>query len=343
MFQFLILPTDVVIWGLMVGLVGYVWWVLRDADRKANWVKVFRDPAPMSAAVVFAFFGLFTLLDSVHFRRELPSAVGQTSKVAYSPRGESLLDLMLAAPLAMREKSYSAPLSVYLFGKETSEDAKGQPVRDFPRLEFAGKHLKDPAQEQLIDQLTRASVGAIVGLFGSLFLLAGMAFWQAHQGKTSVLQAAGDIAKNDTDTPWRAAAITSALLCMLTGATAALMGHYHVLGTDRTGNDVLVQALKSVRTAFVIGTLSTVATLPLAIVFGVAAGYFKGWVDDVIQYIYTTLSSIPAILLIAACVLMAQVFIDQNPDLFEVSLQRSDLRIFILCLILGLTLPLDSR
>ena len=28
------------------------------------------------------------------------------------------------------------------------------------------------------------------------------------------------------------------------------------------------------------------------------AGYFKGWVDDVIQYIYTTLNSIPGVLLI---------------------------------------------
>ena len=112
---------------------------------------------------------------------------------------------------------------------------------------------------------------------------------------------------------------------------------YHVLGTDRTGNDVFVQALKSVRTAFVIGTLATVATLPIAVVFGVAAGYFKGWIDDVITYIYTTLSSIPSILLIAACVLMAQVFLDKNPDLFETGLERADFRIFILCLILGLT------
>jgi dihydrolipoamide dehydrogenase len=31
---------------------------------------------------------------------------------------------------------------------------------------------------------------------------------------------------------------------------AVLMQAYHVLGTDRTGNDVLVQCLKSIRTAF---------------------------------------------------------------------------------------------
>ena len=56
--------------------------------------------------------------------------------------------------------------------------------------------------------------------------------------------------------------------------------YYHVLGTDRTGNDVLYQALKAIRTAFVIGTLATLATLPFAIVLGILAGYYKGWVDE---------------------------------------------------------------
>jgi peptide/nickel transport system permease protein len=117
----------------------------------------------------------------------------------------------------------------------------------------------------------------------------------------------------------------------------ALAAHYHVLGTDRTGNDVLYQSLKSVRTAFVIGVLATVATLPFAIVLGVMAGYFRGWVDEAIQYLYTTLSSVPNVLLIAACVLMVQVFLDQHPELFETGSERSDLKILLLCLILGLT------
>ena len=123
----------------------------------------------------------------------------------------------------------------------------------------------------------------------------------------------------------------------LCGPVLALMDHYHVFGTDRTGNDVLYQALKSVRTAFVIGAISTLATLPFALVLGILAGYFKGWVDELIQYVYTTLSSVPNVLLIAACVLMVQVFLDKNPDLFETGVERSDLKMFLLCVILGLT------
>ena len=127
------------------------------------------------------------------------------------------------------------------------------------------------------------------------------------------------------------------VLCLVVGPATALSGPYHLLGTDLTGNDVLYQSLKSIRTAFVIGTLATVATLPLAVTLGLLAGYFKGWVDELIQYIYTVLSSVPNVLLIAACVLMVQVFLDKNPDLFETGAERADLKLFLLCTVLGLT------
>jgi peptide/nickel transport system permease protein len=123
----------------------------------------------------------------------------------------------------------------------------------------------------------------------------------------------------------------------LIGPTLALMGSYHVLGTDRTGNDVLYQAIKSIRTAFVIGALSTLATLPFAVVLGIMAGYLRGWVDELIQYLYTVLSSVPNVLLIAACVLMVQVFLDKHPELFETGAERADLKLFLLCAILGVT------
>jgi peptide/nickel transport system permease protein len=146
----------------------------------------------------------------------------------------------------------------------------------------------------------------------------------------SVWQGEGEI-------PWHAALWTLVVLAVLIGVALMLAGAYHVLGTDTTGNDVLYQSLKSIRTAFVIGALATVATLPLAVVLGIMAGYFGGWVDEVIQYLYTVLSSVPNVLLIAACVLMVQVFLDKHPELFETAVERSDLKLFLLCVVLGAT------
>ena len=131
--------------------------------------------------------------------------------------------------------------------------------------------------------------------------------------------------------------LTFVLLCMAAGALIGLSTGYHALGTDRIGNDVLWQALKSIRTALVIGSLTTLAMLPPAIVFGISAGYFKGKVDDAIQYLYTTITSIPGVLLVAACALMMQVYIDNHAELYDTSAARADLRLFLLCMILGLT------
>lgn len=93
----------------------------------------------------------------------------------------------------------------------------------------------------------------------------------------------------------------------------------HLLGTDKVGDDILFQALKGVRTALIIGGLTTFIAIPFAILFGTVAGFFGGWVDDVIQYIYSTLASIPSILLIVSFML-----------LFERGL-------FQLCIIMGIT------
>lgn len=78
----------------------------------------------------------------------------------------------------------------------------------------------------------------------------------------------------------------------------------HPLGTDRTGGDVLYLTLKGARTALLIGGLATLIVIPLAIAFGLAAGYWGRRVDDAVQFTYTTLASIPDILLIAAFMLI---------------------------------------
>lgn len=113
--------------------------------------------------------------------------------------------------------------------------------------------------------------------------------------------------------------------------------YFHLLGTGKIGEDIFYQTLKSIRTGLIIGTLTTLVTLPFAILLGMFAGYFRGWVDDVVQYSYTTLSSVPDVLLIAAAVLALQVFIANHSEAFPTLIQRADMRLLALCVILGIT------
>jgi peptide/nickel transport system permease protein len=336
-FKFVFLGTDIVLFAMLLLLIGYAWRVVVDANQRATWEKVLRDPTAFGAAIVLAAFALVTALDSVHFRRALASAEGTAADaaVAYEPRTESLLDLVLARQIATREVGYSRPLDYQGFSK-VPVVRDGKSVRVFPRLVFGGAQLVDPPSQWAGDVALRTLAGLVAGLVAALAALfvTAWALRRSHGGVGSALR---DIARDRTHLPWRAALLTFAVICLLVGPTVALMQEYHVFGTDRTGNDVLYQSLKSVRTAFVIGTLATVATLPFAIAFGVLAGYFKGWVDEAIQYLYTTLSSVPNVLLIAACVLMVQVWLDQHPEMFETGSERADVKIFLLCVILGVT------
>lgn len=76
----------------------------------------------------------------------------------------------------------------------------------------------------------------------------------------------------------------------------------HILGTNKTGYDTLYLILKGCRPAIVIGTLPLLFSVPLALAMGIFAGFFGGKVDEFVVYIYTTLSSIPGLLLMIALI-----------------------------------------
>jgi peptide/nickel transport system permease protein len=336
--KLVLLWTDGAIWLLVAALVIYAVTVFRKPDLKANWSKVFHDAPALASSILLALCLVITLLDSIHYRAVLSPAAGAAANaaVAYDTRTHSLLDAALVELVDGRESTYSRPLSYLGFTKETLL-VDGTPQRVAPRLVFGGAHLKNPEAEWSGDLLSRGAVGLAFGVLAALVIGAAFIALLAYSRGEGVARTWQRVRAAEDPTPWHVALITVAVICVIAGPATALSGPYHLLGTDLTGNDVLYQSLKSIRTAFVIGSLATVATLPLAVVLGLLAGYFKGWVDELIQYIYTVLSSVPNVLLIAACVLMMQVFIDQHPELFETGAERADIKLFLLCVVLGAT------
>jgi peptide/nickel transport system permease protein len=268
------------------------------------------------SSVVLACFVAIGLADSLHFRPRLEGG----ASAAYSPEVLSVLDLALRNLRERRERTYSAPLATRLYSREQIEGPDGKPVREFPRLRYGGSHLQDEAEKP-------GDIAASVGL--GLLIVAGAAALIGLMARA--------LQRRRPEVPWRAAGATVLFILAVALPVMLVARNYHVLGTDKVGQDVLYQALKSIRVSLIIGTLTTLVLLPLGVALGVMAGYFKGWVDDIIQYVYTTLNSIPGVLLIAAAVLMMQVVIDRNADWFPTAAQRADFRLLILCAILGLT------
>ena len=333
-FKLVILWTDALIYLLVVVVALLVWHIRRQEHLMAPWRKVARSPSGMSAATLLACFVVIGLADSVHYR---PAIAVKDGKTVYAVEVLSLLDAAATSLRQRREKTYSAPLATHLYAKETLTLPDGREVRDFPRLRYGGAHLSDPDTELVPDLARRALLGLASGAVLWILLAALLCAVLARRGTTDVDAMWHAVWRGETELPWRAVLLTAAAILAVATPLLVIAAHYHVFGTDKVGQDVFYQALKSIRTGLVIGTLTTLVMLPFALALGVMAGYFKGWVDDAIQYLYTTLSSIPGVLLIAAAVLMMQVWIDTHPHLFDTVLARADMRLLFLCMILGIT------
>jgi peptide/nickel transport system permease protein len=326
-FQLVALWTDVLIFLLLAVAMAFAVYARRQEHLSAPWREVARSRVAMGALVILAAYATIGLLDSVHFRKLLPAEPEQPAR--YSADVQSVLDVLLG-PLKVRtEKTYSAPFATQLLVKETLELPGGGRERAWVRLQHGGRHLDDEATGHARDISERAALGAVKGLAVWMLMIAAVAFASKSSLRSLWAERRG--------TRWRAALLTLAVLLVLGGVLAEWSGAYHVFGTDKVGRDVLYQALKSVRTGLIIGTLTTLVMLPFALALGAMAGYFGGLTDDVIQYLYTTLNSIPSVLLIAAMVLMLNVYLDRHAAEFASVVERADLRLLFLCLILGLT------
>ena len=330
-FQPVILWTDALTWLLVLACAVFAWHVLRTPVLRASWHKVLVRPMGMSSLAMLLVFVLVGLGDSLHFRERLDN--GQLDVEV-----RSVLDKVLAPLTAHSERTYSAPLATHSQSLETVELEDGREVRLAPRLQFGGAHLADPANDWLADVLARAAIGLVLGALAGLLCVGLLALVLSVLWRSPYTAALARLLRpQDGDLAWRSLIVTFSLIFLVVGTVAGLAGGYHVLGTDKVGQDVLYQTLKSVRTGLVIGTLTTLVTLPVAVAMGLLAGYFRGWIDDAIQYLYTTLNSIPWVLLVAAAVLIVQVFIEQNEASFSSAAQRADVRLLALCVIIGLT------
>jgi peptide/nickel transport system permease protein len=366
-FRLVVLWTDALVFVLLAAVCALAVAVWRSPLQRQSWRGVFESAAGAASAVVLAVFLVIGLLDSLHFRLALPAkpaaaaaasaavgkaaekAVGKAAdkaadkvpeapaRTAYAVEVLSVLDLLLAPLRERRERTYSAPLATVAFQKETVERPDGSQAREFPRLRFGGAHLKDAQTDRAADIAQRGMFGLALGAAGAALLAVIVVAWVARSrrmgwGETARAIGAGRLPGIN----WRALLLAAGIVLLVIGPVVALSAQYHVLGTSKVGQSVLYLSLKSIRTSLVIGTLTTLVLLPFAVLLGIAAGYFKGWVDDLIQYVYTTIESIPSVLLIAAGVLLIQVFMETNPDWFETAAQRADFRLLMLCVILAL-------
>lgn len=304
-FQPIILWTDALFYLLLLVACVFVVYITRKPLLRQNWGRVFADPLASFSIIILLFYFVIAILDSLHFHPALlPLPDG---RIFYSTQVRSVLDVFLS-PLGVRaEATYSAPFAIAFVSLDS--------------LQLTTILFMAIGTGLLIWLIMVSSCVALCAY------TARQAFWQQL-----LLQVHGK-----TYVAWRSIFLALGLLIVTATLCLELSKYYHILGTNLVGQDVFYQSLKSIRTGLIIGTLTTLLMLPFALVLGTVAGYFSGWIDDIIQYIYTTLSAIPGVLLITAAILAMQIFMQNHISWFPDPATRADVRLLILCAILGVT------
>jgi len=72
------------------------------------------------------------------------------------------------------------------------------------------------------------------------------------------------------------------------------------MGTDFMGRSTLRRTLYGAKTSITVALCASLISLAIGVPLGAAAGYFRGWIDDLIIWLISTLSTIPYLLLLMA-------------------------------------------
>lgn len=107
----------------------------------------------------------------------------------------------------------------------------------------------------------------------------------------------------------------------------------YLFGTDAFGRSVLVKTILGARVSMSVGLFSNIIAVPLGMLLGAIAGYYGRRTDDTIVWFYSTLASIPGLIL-----LIALKFAFQDKILFKGTPLAMDLDGIVgVILVLGIT------
>ncbi|MDI9319788.1 MAG: ABC transporter permease [Phycisphaerales bacterium] len=82
-----------------------------------------------------------------------------------------------------------------------------------------------------------------------------------------------------------------------------IKNHCFYLGSDRYGRDILSRLLIGARVSIAVGLVAVLLSLSIGVFLGAIAGYFGGWVDNLVMFVVNIFWSVPTLLLVFALTL----------------------------------------
>ena len=211
-----LLLTDLLVFTLIVCAAFFAIQARKHAPSREAWRRVGRQPAAMASAVILSVFAVIGVMDSLHYRPQLPLEQGESADaqevapVVYSSEVLSVLDALLMPLRVQMEKTYSAPFARESFQRETVELADGGQARINPRLVYGASHLQEgePSLPDIVRRLIWAPLQALA-VAGALLCVVGV---MRRQG-TGIPTAMRQILAGRTELAWRPALVVVFLRC----------------------------------------------------------------------------------------------------------------------------------
>ena len=119
-----------------------------------------------------------------------------------------------------------------------------------------------------------------------------------------------------------------------TNPTCGVGSHFHLLGTDDNGRDLLLRNLEGGRISLLVGFSVMAVTMFVATVLGALAGFFGGFVDTIITAAVNGVLSIPSILILVIFVKAVNPSGDRTVDFlfFHLGPQATVIAIIVLAI-----------
>ncbi len=73
-----------------------------------------------------------------------------------------------------------------------------------------------------------------------------------------------------------------------------------ILGTDWYGKPIIIKTLLGAKVSMSVGLIANIIAVPLGMILGAIAGYYGRWLDSIIVWLFSTLMSIPGLVLLIA-------------------------------------------
>ena len=101
---------------------------------------------------------------------------------------------------------------------------------------------------------------------------------------------------------------------------------YLCLGTDRQGRSIFVRSIFSIKVAVQIGVVTALVSVAIGSLLGAMAGFFGGWVDHAVIWLYSTFSSIPNLVLL---VVLAYTFSSMEVEFFGKAISQTLIPVYV--------------